>query len=518
MNDAEEAAVRHTVLIVEDSDVAREYLERPLAKAGYEVLTATNAEAGLRIIRSSELELMLLDLGLGDGDGRELLSALQQVSPDVPVVVVTNDNTATTAVELIRRGAYDYLVKPVDVDRLLRVVAHGVELCTARRALDRVRAVGRRGGPEWYVGETPRMTTLKRLVERIAPTPTSVLIEGESGTGKEVIARALHAFSQRADGPFVAINCAALPSQLLESQLFGHEKGSFTSASTTQRGLFELAHRGTIFLDEVTMMSPEMQAKLLRTLQDHRIRRVGGETEIKVDVRVISASNRRVVDAVASGEFREDLYFRLCVITLEVPPLRERAADIPYFAHLFLREIREQMQSTVRGISDAALWALGRYTWPGNIRELRNVIERGAILANGEEMIDVVHVPDIVRAVEAAEGQASGQASDGKHLPTILPADGLDMKSLEVAWERSLVEQALARTDGNQSGAARLLGLTRDELRYRVEKFGLAVDGARSEPEAPEAVAVAGPRPVRGAAANRGADVNPRARGNGAGT
>ncbi len=481
MSELQEPAVRHTVLIVEDSDTMRTYLERPLVKAGYEVLTATNIEEGQRTIRARELELMLLDLGLGGRDGRELLAALQDVSPDVPVVVVTNDNTATSALDLIRRGAYDYLVKPVDIDQLLRVVAHGVELCTARRALECARAVRKKRGPEWYVGETPRMATLRRLVEKIARTPTSVLIEGESGTGKEVVARALHELSDRAEGPFVAINCAALPSQLLESELFGHEKGSFTSASSTQRGLFELAHRGTIFLDEVTMMSPEMQAKLLRTLQDHRIRRVGGETEIKVDVRVISASNRRVVDAVAGNEFREDLYFRLCVITLEIPPLRERSADIPYFAHMFLREIREQMQTTVQGISDAALWALCRYSWPGNIRELRNVIERGAILASGEEMIDVVHIPDIVRAVERAERSVAGSSHDSGHLPTILPADGLDLKGLEATWERSLVEQALARTDGNQSGAARLLGLTRDELRYRVEKFGLAAEGGRPD-------------------------------------
>jgi two-component system NtrC family response regulator len=243
-----------------------------------------------------------------------------------------------------------------------------------------------------------------------------------------------------------------------------------------QRGLLELAHGGTLFLDEVAMMSPEMQAKLLRALQEFRFRRVGGQKEIKVDVRVISASNRGVVEAIAEGEFREDLFFRLCVVTLELPPLRERAVDIPFFVESFLDEMREEMGTSVGGVTDAAMWALCRYRWPGNIRELRNVVERAVILATGEAAIDVIHLPEIVRAVEEGGG-SNGADIGGNGLgypPTALPSDGLDMKAVEVEWERSLIEQALGRTDGNQTRAADLLGLTRDELRYRVDKYEIS--------------------------------------------
>jgi transcriptional regulator with PAS, ATPase and Fis domain len=320
------------------------------------------------------------------------------------------------------------------------------------------------------------MKTIEALVHKFAPTNAGVLLQGESGTGKEVVARALHGLSARADGPFIAINCAALPGQLLESELFGHEKGSFTGAVAMQRGLLELAHSGTLFLDEVTTISPEMQAKLLRALQEFRFRRVGGQKEIKVDVRVVSASNRSVVEAIADGEFREDLFFRLCVVTLELPPLRERSVDIPFFVESFLEQFREEMGTTVASVTDAAMWALCRYRWPGNIRELRNVIERGVILATGADHLDVIHLPEIVRAVEEnGSGEPLGPGGNGAgYPPTVLPADGIDMKAIEADWERSLIEQALGRTDGNQSGAARLLGLTRDELRYRVDKYDIS--------------------------------------------
>lgn len=481
MAEEEAPPTARTVLIVEDSETMRVYLERPLVQAGYQVLTAASFEEGQRAIETEPLDLVLLDLGLGSRDGRELLAMLREVSPDVPVIVVTNDNTATSAVELMRHGAFEYLVKPVEIPQLLRLVGLGVELCAARRALAQLRDARRRETPEWYIGETPRMAMLDRLVTRLAPTQAAVLIEGESGTGKEVVARALHSRSPRADGPFVAINCAALPSPLLESQLFGHERGAFTGAISTQKGLFEQANGGTLFLDEVTMMSPEMQAKLLRALQDQRIRRVGGQHEIRVNVRVVSASNRSVMDAIAAGEFREDLFFRICVMLIQLPPLRQRVVDIPVFAHQFLAATREEMACTVKGFSDAAIWALCRYNWPGNIRELKNVVERAAILANGEELIDVVHLPDIVRAVESKSSSAAGKANGSSHLPTILPAEGLDMKELEARWERSLIEQALARTQGNQSGAARLLGLTRDELRYRLEKYGISLGSSSSD-------------------------------------
>jgi transcriptional regulator with PAS, ATPase and Fis domain len=299
-----------------------------------------------------------------------------------------------------------------------------------------------------------------------------VLIQGEGGTGKEVVARALHNRSKRAGGPFIAVNCAALPENLLESELFGHEKGAFTHAFAQRRGMLELADGGTLFLDELTSMSREMQAKLLRALQEFRFRRVGGTKEIQVDVRVVSASNRPVVEAIRAGQFREDLFYRLCVVTLELPPLRDRAGDVPHFVHEFIAELRAEMGSTVTGITDAAMWALGQYRWPGNIRELRNVIERAVIVANGAERIDVADLSDLVRLPEPLVARNGHGPEGAEHPPARLPAEGLDLKATGSTWEQAMIEQALARTDGNQSAAARLLRLSRDELRYRLEKYG----------------------------------------------
>ncbi|MCE7938278.1 hypothetical protein DCC79_11085 [bacterium] len=475
----------HTILIAEDSDLTRQFMERALRSEGYEVIAVTNVPDGQAAIETQSFDLAIFDLGLGNRDGRELLDMMQEVSPEVPVVIVTANDTAVRAVELLRRGAYDYVVKPVGPSDLLMLARRGVELCAARRALGVLRDVRKRATSGWDVGETARMRTIESLVNRFAPTPAGVLIQGASGTGKEAVAQALHDRSNRAEGAFIAVNCAAIAENLLESELFGHERGAFTSAHQMRRGLLELAHRGTLFLDEVTMMSMEMQAKLLRALQEFKFRRVGGQKEIHVDVRIVSASNRSVVEAIEAGEFRHDLFYRLCVLTIELPALKDRVADIPFFVHKFIGELREKTGTSVTGVSEAALWALCRYEWPGNIRELRNAVERAVIFATGEDRIDVIHLPETVRQAAVDGGRtghngasrvsrphAAGAPVDaGSHgLPATLPPEGLDLKAACAAWERSLVEQALARTDGNQSAAARLLGLSRDELRYRVDK------------------------------------------------
>ncbi len=461
-----------TVLVVEDNDTLRDYVVGLLKQDGYEVVQAANVPDGRAIIESQSLDLALLDLGLPPDDGRELVARLLAVAPDVPAVILTSDDTASSAVELLRSGAFDYLVKPVDGETLLRRAAQGVELCQARRALVNLRDVRHREERPWHVGQTPRMLAIEGLVNKCAVTPTSVLIQGESGTGKEVVARALHARSKRREGPFIAINCAALPEHLLESELFGHEKGAFTGAMSQRRGMLELAHGGTLFLDELTSMSPEMQAKVLRAVQEFQFRRVGGTREIKVDVRIISASNRDVVEAIRAGTFREDLFYRLCVVTLELPALRDRRGDIPYFAAEFLAELRHEMGTTVVGLSDAAMLAMAEYAWPGNIRELRNVLERAVIVANGTERIDVVDLPDLVRAGGSRRALGAPAADEAERLTAHLPADGLDLKGRMAQWEQSMIEQAMARTDDNQTAAARLLGLTRDEIRYRLEKYG----------------------------------------------
>jgi len=471
----------HTILIAEDNDLTRDFMERALRSEDYEVLTVTNVPDGHALIETRLVDLAIIDLGLGAHDGRELLDHLHEIAPEVPVVIITANDMAVTAVDLLRRGAYDYLVKPVGPSDLLTIAKRGVELCTARRSLSVLRDVHKRSGG-WDVGETARMQALDALVNRFAPTPAGILIQGESGTGKEAVARALHDRSKHAEGNFIAINCAAIPENLLESELFGHEKGSFTSAHTTRRGLLEVAHRGTLFLDEVTMMPAEMQAKMLRALQEFKFRRVGGTNEIHVNVRVVSASNRSVVEAIKAGDFRHDLFYRLCVLTIELPPLRERVVDIPFFVHRFIADLREQTGTTVTDVTENAMWALCRYRWPGNIRELRNAVERAVIFATGEDKIDVIHLPETVRSgadpipggsasPHGADWHPARGSTDAADLPAVLPADGLDLKAAAAVWERTLVEQALARTDGNQSAAARLLGLTRDELRYRLEKY-----------------------------------------------
>ncbi|MCB0218042.1 MAG: sigma-54-dependent Fis family transcriptional regulator [Chloroflexi bacterium] len=482
----------HTVLVAEDKALTRDWMVRALKAAGYDVVAVSNVPEGAVAIETHMIDVAFLDLGLADGDGRDLLDRLHAVAPEVPVVIATANDTATSAVELLRRGAYDYVVKPIGPNQLLRLVERGIELCAARRALSVLRDARDRDRRGWDVGETSRMRTIESLVNRFAPTEAGILIQGESGTGKEVVARALHERSDRAEGPFVAINCAAIPSNLLESELFGHEKGAFTGAMSMRRGLLELAHRGTLFLDEVTSMPMEMQAKLLRALQEFRFRRVGGQNEISVDVRVLAASNQSVVQAIEEGSFRMDLFYRLCVLTIELPPLRERGVDIPCFIERFIGDYREKTGTSVTGVTEAALWALCRYRWPGNIRELRNTVERALIFATGEDRIDLAHLPDVVRAAalpgDAPPGDAPpddappGPPGDAMGAPTLprpqgpLPAEGVDLKAMIARWEQDMVGKALERTAGNQTQAARLLGLTRDELRYRVEKYAIAVE------------------------------------------
>ncbi len=485
-----------TILLAEDNALTRDFMARSLRAAGHDVLEADGLAAARRIVESRSFDVAVIDLCLGDGDGRELLDQLRELAPEVPVIVATSTDTAASAVELIRRGAYDYMVKPVPNADLLRMAERGVELSRARRAINALHDARLRESSGWDIGETTRMRQTEQTVRRFAPTDAGILIQGESGTGKEAVARALHDLSERAKGPFVAINCAAVPAQLLESEVFGHEKGSFTGAVDRRKGMLELAHGGTLFLDEVATMSLEMQAKLLRALQEFSFRRVGGQLELNVDVRVVSATNRSLLDAIATGEFRDDLYYRLCVMTVDLPPLRERVVDIPFFIQKFIGELRAKTGSSVTGITETALWAMCRYGWPGNIRQLRNTVERAMIFATGEERIDLPHLPtellnsgpqearrnggDAAGATPAppappsspppADAAAAGRALV---LPGDLPERGFDMKATIAQWEREWVAQALTRTGGNQSAAARLLGLTRDELRYRVDKFVL---------------------------------------------
>ncbi len=487
-----EPTVRGRVLVVEDGPLLRKRMVGLLSEAGYEVLTATDEPSGRAVIESRPLDLVFLDLGLaGDPDdlalesrgGVRLFRLLREVAAGVPVVIVTADATAASAVELLQAGAFHYLNKPVDPQLVLQLAAVGVELGRSRRSQEARELVSGRERTGWLVGPTARMKEAARLVALFAPTSDSLLIQGETGTGKDVVAREIHRRSKRADGPFIAVNCAALAKDLLESELFGHEKGAFTGAVARKRGRLELADGGTLFLDELTSMDAGLQAKLLRALQDMTFMRVGGEREIRVDVRVIAASNRDVQEAIDAGDFRSDLYYRICVVNIDLAPLRHRVEDVATLAGIFITERRVNSGLDVSGLTERAALALGGYAWPGNIRELKNVIERATVMAvaSGSTYIDIEHLPSDIGAVYAAplapaSGGTNEQDGEGA-LSRDLPPEGIDLLSVRDAWEARMMRQALARPGATQASAARLLQLSRDMFRSRMAKFGIDGDG-----------------------------------------
>jgi DNA-binding NtrC family response regulator len=422
-----------------------------LEGAGFAVLEAeSGAEAKENL--SQGVDLVLLDFLLPDVPGFEILEVLHHLDPDVPIIVMTMHSGVEQAVKAMKAGAYHYMTKPLELDELVLLLRRGVETARLRR---KVRALA---APDVtsLVGESEAMRRVKLLLPRVASSPaTTVLITGESGTGKDLAARAIHTLSDRAEEPFVNITCSALPAELLESELFGHERGAFTDAKLRKQGLFEQAHRGTIFLDEIGEMALPLQAKLLRFLEEKRFRRVGGTTEIDADVRIIAATNVDLRRAVRDGAFREDLYYRLAVLAVHLPPLRERVGDIGLLALHFLARFREQIGRDIQELSPEALRLLRSHPWPGNVRELRNAVERAVLLADGP-------------GLEERDFEFIGETcvDDTKYH---LPDGGVSFRELE----RSLVEQALERTGGNQTRAARLLGMNRDQIRYRMQRYGM---------------------------------------------
>lgn len=381
-----------TILIIEDRKSQSFFLKQQFEELGYEVLTAETGREGLGLFLTHEVDIVLLDWKLPDTRGLEVLQEIRKDDDLVPVIMMTAFAEVDVAVDAMQMGAFEYLRKPVDLAELQRVVEKALETLAMKRELRRLQAGGQASTGDWIVGNNPEMKRVARVVERVAPTDASVLIEGESGTGKEVVAREIHRRSHRSHRPFVAINCAAIPDQLLESELFGFEAGAFTGARRQKKGLLETADGGTVFLDEIGSMPLEMQAKILRVLEDKTLRRVGGNADIRVDVRFISASNRDLASAIEEGKFREDLYWRLSVIPIRLIPLRERKSDIGLFVAAFIEHFNQTTGKNIRGISGEALELMRAYHWPGNIRELRNVIERAVILCDGEE-IRVNHLP-----------------------------------------------------------------------------------------------------------------------------
>lgn len=385
-----------TVLIVEDEPTPRSFLQKTLADKGYGTVEAGTLAEAQPHIDLGHADIVLLDIQLPDGSGMRLLERLAQEQPGLPIIIITGYGDIETAVDAMQAGAQDFLTKPIDHNRLLKALARASDTVSLRRELALLRQ-STRAQYNWIVGETPAMKRVVELVERAAPTQASILISGESGTGKEVIANAIHQLSTRKNEPFVAVNCAALPDQLLESELFGHEAQAFTGATKRKTGLMEVADSGTLFLDEIASMKPDLQAKMLRAIEERTIRRVGGTAGVKLDVRFISASNRNLPALIEAGAFREDLYWRLKVVTIDLPPLRDRLDDLSAFVGAFVSKFNREMGKTVTIIHPTFLDRLKGYHWPGNIRQLRNTIE-AAMLFCDDDILEFKHLPADVAA------------------------------------------------------------------------------------------------------------------------
>ena len=445
------------LLIVEDEESSRKGLKELLEKWGYEVQEAADGQEALEKAAAFLPAVVISDVVMPGLDGLGLLQALRADLAYVAVILLTGHGTVETAVSAMKQGAYDYLTKPVDVSRLRVLVEKALEKGQALRdvALMR-RRVQELWGAGKLVGKTKAMQEVYRLIDLAAPTPAPVLITGESGTGKELVARSLHDSSPRSKGPFVAVNCSAIPETLLESEIFGHEKGSFTGAMERRAGCFELAHGGTLFLDEIAEMTPATQAKFLRILQEGTMRRLGGKTEMQVDVRVVAATNKDPVKALQDGTLREDLYYRLNVLTIALPPLRDRGEDIPLLIQAFLEEFNGKYQKRIRSVDEAAQQILLGHTWPGNVRELRNTIERAAITCEGD-LITPAHLPpNFARPTRAESPDA-----------IILPLG----TTVEEA-ERTLILKTLASVDQNKTRASEILGISLKTLHNKLHRYG----------------------------------------------
>jgi two-component system response regulator HydG len=457
-----------TILIIDDEEKMRRLMDLVLRSEGYRLLQAESGEAGLKLLDEGGIDLVLTDIQMGKVSGLEVLAHATREYPDLPVVVITGFGTVKSAVQAMKTGAFDYISKPIDNDELKIIVKRALNM---RRLTQENRGLSQelheRFDFDNIVGRSAGLVKVKTLARDIAATDSTVLVTGESGTGKELLARAIHCASPRAGGPMVAINCAAIPEQLLESELFGYEKGAFTDARKAKPGRFLLAHRGTLFLDEIGEMSPAVQAKLLRVLEDHTIEPLGGVKGVKVDLRLVVATNRDLRDLVQKGKFREDLFYRISVCQLHLPPLRERAGDIAVLLEHFLAQYRRERGTRIAGLTPEAMRVVEAYPWPGNVREFQNMVEWVTITCKGE-WVDVPDLPAYLKA--GPPGAAGAPAPQGAERPSLLSL-GLSVEDVE----KAMLQEALEKARGNVSEAARLLKITRNTLRYRMGKYNLMV-------------------------------------------
>ncbi|MBE9503479.1 MAG: sigma-54-dependent Fis family transcriptional regulator [Proteobacteria bacterium] len=449
------------ILVVDDEELIRWSLDQNLTSDGYEVLTAASGEEALKIIREEMPDLVFLDLQLPGIGGMEVLQKVKEISKDIIVIIITALGIVEMVVKAMKLGAFDYINKPFNLDEVSFIVEKATEAGRLRHEVTALRAESEKFKLVNIIGSDPKMKEVMAMVDKVVKSDsTTVLITGESGTGKELVAKSIHNKSARAKGPFMTVNCAALPENLLESELMGHERGAFTDAKTMRKGLFELADGGTLFLDEIGDMPLGMQAKILRVLEDKIVRRLGGAKDISVDVRIVSATNKDLFRAIDDGTFRSDLYYRLQVIPIKLAPLRERRGDIIPLTMHYIEQFNKEFNKNVKGISKVAEKFLVEYSWPGNVRELKNIIERALILED-EDTLLVEHLPlEIVTM--GSELKKEGFEFD-------LPPEGISMEKVEM----EMIQQALAMVGGNQSKAAKKLDLGIDAFRYRMKKFGL---------------------------------------------
>jgi DNA-binding NtrC family response regulator len=454
---------RFHILVVDDEPVQREMIGGFLKKQGFEVIAADSAERALELFRQDAFDLVLTDQKMAEMSGLELLQAVHTINPETPVILITAFGTIEAAVAALKQGAIDYLTKPLNLDELLyriRQVSDRYRIINENRELRE--ALQGRHRIEGIIGESGPMLEALSIVRRVAPSEATVLIRGESGTGKELIAKAIHFGSPRARGPLVKVNCAALPEALLESELFGHEKGAFTGALTSRQGRFELANGGTIFLDEIGDLPLHLQAKLLRVLQEREFEKVGSSRPVRVNVRIMAASHRPLEDLIQAGQLREDLYYRLNVVTIFIPPLRERRSDVALLLDHFLRYYAEKNGKTIRGLTPEGRDILLRYDYPGNVRELENIIERAVVLTR-DGVIGSGDLPLTVQEPEVADGDRE-----------------TNLTAAVEALERRMIRDALARSDGIQTRAAELLGMGERALRYKLTKYGFREEDSES--------------------------------------